>query len=419
MKTLLPLIGALAALSSPVIAKPNDAKPEVSREPVVILVSIDGFRADYLDRGITPNLSALAAKGVSASMRPSFPSKTFPNHWALVTGKVPDRNGIIANGFEDPAHPGEKFTMSSDEPYWWDEAEPIWVTAEKAGIRTATMFWPGSNVAWGGTWVTEPWKEAVGGTRPSDWQQYNRAVSPAQRVNAVLDWLRRPAATRPKLVTLYFDDVDTAGHHYGPDDAHTNAAVTEVDSDIGKLVAGLRELGQAANVIVVADHGMAAVSSERSIALDQVADPALYKAGDTGPFAALTPTEGNDAKLAAVLLKQHDHMQCWRKQDIPARLHYGRNPRIAPYFCLAETGWMINATKPDKPSTGGAHGFDNAAPEMAALFIASGPAFAADRKLAAFDNVDVAPLLRDLLGLPQATDGDGDDAPFKPVLKAK
>lgn len=416
MKTLLPLIGALAALSSPAIAK---APPKDSREPVVILVSIDGFRADYLDRGITPNLSALAAKGVTAPMRPSFPSKTFPNHWALVTGKVPDRNGIIANGFEDPAHPGEKFTMSSDEPYWWDEAEPIWVTAEKAGIRTATMFWPGSNVAWGGTWVTEPWKEAVGGTRPSDWQQYNRAVSPLQRVNAVLDWLRRPAATRPKLVTLYFDDVDTAGHRYGPDDAHTNAAVTEVDADIGKLITGLRELGQTANVIVVADHGMAAVSSERSIALDQVADPALYKAGDTGPFAALTPTEGNDAKLAAALLKPHDHMQCWRKQDIPVRLHYGRNPRIAPYFCLAETGWLINATKPDKPSTGGAHGFDNAAPEMAALFVASGPAFAANRKLAAFDNVDVAPLLRDLLGLPQATDDDGNDAPFKPVLKAK
>ncbi|GFE76582.1 ectonucleotide pyrophosphatase/phosphodiesterase [Novosphingobium sp. TCA1] len=410
---LAPVLGALALFSAPASAKSAEEKSD----PVVILVSIDGFRADYLDRGITPHLSALAASGVSAAMRPSFPSKTFPNHWALVTGKVPDRNGIIANVFEDPAHPGEKFTMASDEPYWWDEAEPIWVTAEKAGIRTATMFWPGSNVAWGGTLVKEPWKTIEGGTRPSDWQQFNGAVSPSQRVDAVLDWMRRPAAHRPRLVTLYFDQVDTAGHRYGPVDARTDVAIADVDADIGKLVAGLRELGQAADLIVVADHGMAAVSSERTIALDAVAAPSLYKLGDAGPFAAITPTDGNEQALAAALLKPHDHMQCWRKQDIPARLHYGSNPRIAPFFCLAETGWQIAAKRPDKASTGGAHGYDNAAPEMAALFVASGPDFRKRGKLPAFDNVDVAPLLRGLLGLPQSSDGDGTDAPFRDVME--
>jgi predicted AlkP superfamily pyrophosphatase or phosphodiesterase len=257
----------------------------------------------------------------------------------------------------------------------------------------------------------------TGGVRPRDWQQFNGAVSPTQRVDAVLDWLRRPAANRPKLVTLYFDQVDTAGHHYGPDDANTNAAITDVDGDIGKLVAGLRELGQPVDLIVVADHGMAAISSERVVALDTIADPALYKLGDTGPFAALTPSEGNDAKLAAALAGPHDHMQCWPKRDIPARLHYGSNPRVAPFFCLAETGWQIAATKPDKVATGGTHGYDNAAPEMAALFVANGPDFAPRGKLASFDNVDIAPLLRDLLRLPQATDGDGNDAPFREVLK--
>ncbi|MFK4872041.1 ectonucleotide pyrophosphatase/phosphodiesterase [Novosphingobium sp. ZW T3_23] len=418
MKTFAPLFGAIALLASPATAKSDSPPSPERREPVVILVSIDGFRADYLDRGITPNLSTLAASGISAAMRPSFPSKTFPNHWALVTGKVPDRNGIVANGFEDPAHPGEKFTMASDEPYWWDEAEPIWVTAEKAGIHTATMFWPGSNVAWGGTLVKQPWKTVSGGIRPRDWQQFNGAVSPMQRVDAVLDWLRRPASNRPKFVTLYFDQVDTAGHRHGPDDAQTNAAITDVDGDIGKLVAGLRELGQPANLIVVADHGMAAVSSDRVIALDTVADPSLYKLGEAGPFAALTPTEGDDEKLAVALVRPHEHMQCWRKQDIPARLHYGRNPRIAPFFCLAEPGWQIAATSPDKASNGGSHGYDNAAPEMAALFVANGPAFAPRGKLGSFDNVDVAPLLRDLLHLPPATDGDGSDAPFRGALRS-
>ncbi|EQB18850.1 alkaline phosphatase family protein [Novosphingobium lindaniclasticum] len=419
MKFLLPLLGLFALLVSPATAQPAKNAAKNDGPPVVILVSIDGFRADYLERGITPNLSALAAGGISAPMRPSFPSKTFPNHWAIVTGKVPDRNGIVSNGFEDPAHPGEKFTMASDEPYWWDEAEPIWVTAEKSGIRTATMFWPGSNVAWGGTMASGPWKSVTGGIRPSDWQQFNGAVSPVQRVNAVLDWLRRPAAIRPRLVTLYFDQVDTAGHRHGPDDARTNAAIQEVDGNIGMLVDGLRELDQPANLIVVADHGMAAVTSERTIPLDGVADPSLYTLGDSGPFAGLTPTAGNQEALAAALLKPHDHMQCWRKQEIPARLHYGSNARIPPFFCLAEVGWQIAARMPEKPSSGGTHGYDNAAPEMAALFVANGPAFARNAKLSPFDNVDVAPLLRDLLGLAPASDGDGSDKTFLKVLKTK
>ena len=132
-----------------VIAAPAHAGER--RAPVVILISLDGFRPDYLERGVTPNLNALAARGVSAAMRPAFPSKTFPNHWTLVTGVVPDRHGIVSNRFEDPARPKDVFTINSDDPFWWNAAEPIWVTAENAHIRTATLFWPGSNVAWGGS----------------------------------------------------------------------------------------------------------------------------------------------------------------------------------------------------------------------------------------------------------------------------
>ncbi|WP_260921746.1 ectonucleotide pyrophosphatase/phosphodiesterase [Novosphingobium sp. 9] len=420
MSRFAPLLGALLALSPvPALAHQGTAQAATSssKRPVVILVSIDGFRADYLQRGITPNLSALAAKGISAAMRPSFPSKTFPNHWALVTGEYPDHNGIVGNTFEDPRRPGETFTMKSDDPFWWDEAEPIWVAAEKAGIRTATMFWPGSNIGWGGTMAQHGYPVVTGGTRPEDWQQYNGAVDATQRVNAVLDWMRRPAAIRPRLVTLYFDTVDTAGHMYGPDDARTNDAIHDVDSHIGDLVAGLKAQGIKADVIVVADHGMAAISSQRVVALDKVADPALYRIVDSGPFASLQPTEGNTAKLEAALLAPHDHMQCWRKGEIPARLHYGTNPRIAPYFCLAETGWQIAATAPTEEKTGGSHGWDNAAPEMAALFVAAGPDIERKGALPAFDNVDVEPLVRDLLGLAPKPEADGNDAPFKAALR--
>ncbi|EAT09110.1 type I phosphodiesterase/nucleotide pyrophosphatase family protein [Sphingomonas sp. SKA58] len=378
------------------------------RAPVTILVSIDGFRSDYLARGVTPHLAALAADGVQASMRPSFPTKTFPNHWAIVTGDRPDRNGIVANSMEDASRPDEKFTMASDDPYWWNEAEPIWVTAEKAGVRTATMFWPGSNVPWGGT-KEQGWPYTItGGTRPSDWAQFNQAINGGQRVNMVLDVLRRPVAIRPNFVTLYFDTVDTAGHIYGPDAPETTSALTEVDARVGDLIEGLKAMGQPANLVIVADHGMAANSSDRVVALDRVANPADYRVVESGPYATLAALPGHEKALEAALLKPHPHMQCWRKSEIPARFHYGTHRRIPPYFCLGQTGWEVQATAPKKAVTGGNHGWDDQAPDMQALFIANGPAFVKGAKPApGFTNVDVYPMLARLIGVtPRPSDGN-------------
>ena len=401
---------APVAAPQPIVAVAGDV-----RAPVTILISIDGFRADYRSRGVTPNLDALAASGINAAMRPSFPSKTFPNHWTLVTGLRPDRSGIVSNSMEDAARPGVKFTMSdSQDPFWWNTAEPIWVTAERGGVRSATMFWPGSNVAWGGT--KEKDKKSVGGMRAEDWWPFDMEVSPAQRVAGALDWLRRPAATRPRFLTLYFDTVDSAGHTYGPDAPETTQAVAEIDETIGSLVEGLRAMGQPANLVIVADHGMAATSNARTVAMDSVANPADYRQFESGPFASFYPVAGHEAALEKALLGHHDHYDCWRKADIPARLHYGTNPRIPPYFCLPETGWLLAKTTPKEQGDLGNHGYDNFSPEMAALFIASGPAIKPIGAIPAFDNVDVAPLLRDLLHLPAGSGLDGDDAPFRAAL---
>jgi len=407
---------AAAGDNRPVASSPQMAGVE-QKPPVTILVSIDGFRADYLDRGVTPRLDALAASGVSAAMEPSFPSKTFPNHWAIVTGDYPDHSGITANRMEDPDRPGETFTMATDDPFWWNAASPIWVDAEKAGIRTATMFWPGANVAWGGSRAAEWPNDVTGGTRPEDWQQFNQAVTGEQRVNAVLDWMRRPPAIRPKFVTLYFDTVDTAGHEYGPDDARTTAAVADIDTKIGMLVDGLKALHQPANLVIVADHGMAPISSDRVVALDQIAPSGDYRVIESGPYASLEPTKGHEADVARLIPGRHGHATCWRKQDIPARFHYGTNRRIPPYFCLADVDWQVLATKAERPETGGNHGYDNLAPEMQALFIANGPAFSSGQKLKPFINVDIEPLLRDVIGLPPKGGIDGTDVPFRHVLR--
>lgn len=398
--------GLLYACTTPAAMAPMPAAPPVEvRAPVTILIGIDGFRPDYLDRGVTPVLSQLAAQGVRATMRASFPTKTFPNFYTLVTGKRPDRHGIVGNRFEDPARPGERFTMQSEQPYWWDQGEPVWNAAEKAGVQTAVMFWPGSGIE-------------IDGTRPHDWQAFGMAVNGRQRVDAIIDWLRRPAATRPKLLGLYFDAVDTAGHHSGPDAQETNATVAEVDALIGRLLSELETLGQPANLVFVADHGMAAVDESRRIQLDTVAAPTDFRTLEEGPYAAIEPQPGREAALAAALLKPHPNMECWRRADIPARLHYGRNPRTPSFLCLARVGWTIT-TRPAAEALrpGGAHGYDPAAPEMAALFLAHGPAFVSGITLPPFDNIHVAPLLRRLAGVPQAQDADGDPAVLAPALK--
>jgi predicted AlkP superfamily pyrophosphatase or phosphodiesterase len=400
MRTVLLLI-ALLFMPSGLAAKP-------AIRPVTVLVGIDGFRADYLNRGHTPRLAALAKTGTNAAMRPSFPTKTFPNHFALVTGKRPDRNGIVGNSMIDPRRPGVMFSLGnaqqSLDPFWWNEAEPIWIAAERAGLRTATMFWPGSEVPFGEQ-------------RPSDWMRYDQNITNVQRVNTLLDWLRRPASIRPAFATIYFDTVDTQGHRFGPDSAEVNAALAEVDARIGELVDGAAALGVPLNLVIVADHGMRATDETRVIQLDGIIDRASYIPVETGPYAAIEPVAGTDNRVYDALMVPHEHMTCTRKEDLPERLHYGSNPRVAAIICIAENGWTILAGPPAYPVKGGAHGFDNADPEMLALFIANGPAFASGAKLPVFDNVAVAALLRAALGLPEDADADGKLADVKAALR--
>lgn len=386
--------------------------PAPAERAPVILVSIDGFRADYLDRGLTPTLSAMAAGGVRArAMRPSFPSVTFPNHYTLVTGLRPDHHGIVYNAMQDPAFPGATFTLGNHEestnPRWWNGAEPAWVTAERHGVRTATMFWPGSEVE-------------IRGVRPHDWAPFDQSMPSAARVDKLLSWFDRPAGERPRFATLYFDIVDTQGHTFGPDSAETAAALQEVDGAMARLLAGLRAEGLEGrvNIIVVSDHGMAPLAPERTIQLDTIVDPSMIDVPWlAGYLLGIVPHADKTAEAEAALLGRHGALQCWRKGELPARFKYGTNPRIPPIFCLPDTGWSIaSAARPLRYVSKGAHGYDNMAPEMAALFVADGPAFRHGVTLAPFDNVDVYPLLMQLIAV-RPERNDGDIAPLRRALR--
>lgn len=378
--------------------------PARAQEPYrpVILIGIDGFRADYLERGLTPTLSRLAAEGVQAEggMRPSWPSVTFPNFYTLATGLHPDHHGLVYNTMTDPNLPGRRFSLGARaevmDRIWYDAGEPIWVTAENAGLRTATLFWPGSEAP-------------IRGVRPSYWLPYEKSVPSLARVNILLAWLSLPADERPQLATLYFDVLDTAGHEFGPGAPETDAVLADVDAAVTALVKGLEKQGIEADLVIVADHGMAPISGERIVFLDDRVPADAFTVVGHGSVAMLDPVPGREAEVEAALLGAAPHVECWRKGEVPARLAYGTNPRVAAIVCLAETGWL--ATTHERTSDparirGGAHGYDNMAPEMRALFIAHGPDLARGVRLPEMDSVDVQPLLARLLGL-AAPSGDG------------
>jgi len=387
------IIRPLAAMFASLVMALGASAVEAQQRPV-ILIGIDGFRADYLDRGVTPTLSGLAAEGVRAEggMKPSFPSVTFPNFYTLVTGLHPDNHGLVYNTMRDPGLPDRTFTLRNRaevmDGVWYADGEPIWVTAEKAGLRTATMFWPGSEAP-------------INGVRPSYWLPFEQTVPSLARVNILLGWFTLPVEEQPRLATLYFDIVDTAGHRHGPGTPETDSALTEVDTAVAALLTGLEARGIVADLVIVADHGMAAVSGERLVFLDDYIDVSAVRITGEGPAATLDPLPGREADVEAELLGRHEHMECWRKGDMPARLAYGRHPRVPALVCLAETGWMIGTRAGTDPARirGGAHGYDNAAPEMRAVFIGHGPAFARGVVVPDMDSVDVQPLLGRLLGL--------------------
>ena len=376
----------------------EDASSAQLEAPTVLLISLDGFRWDYLDRYEAPTMRRLASEGVRAErMIPSFPSKTFPNHYTLVTGLYPEHHGIVANTMYDPTFDAW-FSLGNREAVsdgrWWG-GEPLWVTMEKRGMKTATFFWPGSEAE-------------IMGTRPSYWLPFDGDLPAADRVEQIFAWLELPAEERPSFLTLYFSDVDHAGHEFGPDAPETAEAVRAVDGYIEMLVEGLatRGLLDQINLIIVSDHGMTATSSERVIFLDDYIDLDDVMVVDYTPVAMIRPKKG---KLDVVYeaLQAAEHARFYRKEEVPDSFHFQDHYRIPDLIGIAEEGWSITTHDyfESNPSRldGGTHGYNNYLPSMGALFIARGPAFVQGETVGPFSNIHVYNLMTAILGVPPAS----------------
>jgi predicted AlkP superfamily pyrophosphatase or phosphodiesterase len=391
--------------------------PVKDLKPTVILISLDGFRYDYPEKFNPPTLNELAKNGVRAQwLIPSFPTKTFPNHYTVATGLYPEHHGIVENNIYDF---GAVFGMSVREEVqssrWW-LGEPIWVTAEKQNQRSGAFFFPGTEAE-------------IQGVRPHFWKPYDGKVTNETRVDAVLSWLDLPANERPTFYTIYFNDVDEAGHNFSPDSEETRAAVLRLDANLARLLEGLKARGieEQVNLIVFSDHGMATANQQNSIVLDDYFDlDKTEKILWAGEFVQIFPKNGLENEIIGALQNKIQHASCWKKTEIPARFHYQASPRIAPVICLAEEGWMMTSRerfektkqRDDFTKPKGEHGYDNQLESMRAIFIAHGAAFKKGIVTEPFENVDVYNIMTQILNLnPAKNDGNPDTA--KKVLRER
>jgi predicted AlkP superfamily pyrophosphatase or phosphodiesterase len=387
----------------------SQAKPIRDLRPTVILVSLDGFRYDYLEKYKPTNLKSLAHAGVRAKwMVPAFPSKTFPNHYTIATGLYPENHGIVENNIYD-ARFDSVFTLSDREEIekgrWW-LGEPIWITAQKQGQKTGSMYYPGTEAE-------------IAGIRPNYWLPYDEKMPNAKRVDQILQWLDLPVAQRPTFLALYFSDADDAGHAHGPNSPETRAAVLAVDSFISQLVGGLkaRHIFSTVSLIIVSDHGMTTVNFNNAIVLDEMFDTKLAeRIFWTREIISIFPKAGKENEIYQTLKSRlPSQAQVYRKAELPARLHYSHSPRIAPLLVLPAEGWILTNRKSYEElkaqgrmkRTGGGHGYDNELASMRAIFIGHGDRFKKGRVVAPFENIQVYNIMTTLLGLkPAPNDGD-------------
>ncbi|KAF1695900.1 alkaline phosphatase family protein [Pseudoxanthomonas daejeonensis] len=412
LASLVLLLSLSACAASP--HRPRSPVPVAASEPaLLLLVSIDGLRADALGRGDTPHLDRLAAGGVRAQwMRPSYPVLTFPNHYTLVTGLRPDHHGIVHNSMKD-AQLGRFIVADQDAgrvPGWW-QGVPLWTSAEQAGIATGVWAWPGASAP-------------RDGLLPRYWHAFDAAVPLDTRVDEIAGWLQAADGPRPGLVAVYLENVDGAGHDHGPAAPETHAAIRAVDAALGALLARLDAAGLSdrTNVVVVSDHGMAEVPDGHYIAVEDMASMEEAEVVSIGQVIGLIPRTGHEAAVESRLVGRHPHYQCWDRAGIPKRLQYGSHPRIPPILCQMDEGWnalprtILDRRDANGSHDRGAHGYDPDLLAMRAVFIAHGPAFREGAVLAPFDNVDVYPLLARLLGI-TAQPNDGDPATLAPALR--
>jgi len=384
-------------------------------KPYVILISMDGFRWDYVYRGITPNLNKLKDEGVHAlSLRPSFPTKTFPNHYSIITGMYPENHGIIFNSFTN-IFTGETYrigdTISTRESKWY-KGEAFWETANRNNLKTASFFWVGS-------------EQNITYKQPTYFHRYDSKISFVDRVEGIIKWLQLPEKDRPHFITLYFEEPDSKGHSFGPNAPETNAAIALVDSVLGVLIDEFKKINMEdkVNIIVVSDHGMTEISDDRIVNIEEFLKGYNCRFYGMGTSIMIDPPQDKIEEVYQILKKNKKHFRVYKKDNIPGFYHFSNNPFILPIIVIADLGWQLVTNdyfkQPRKYTMKGDHGYEKDQIDMHGIFIAKGPLFKSHYTTGTLWNIDIYPLLCKIFNItPNALiDGDIDRIEF--ILKDK
>jgi predicted AlkP superfamily pyrophosphatase or phosphodiesterase len=387
--------------------------PQQQKKPYVILISVDGFRYDYAQKFKAENLLALSRQGVSAeSMIPSFPSLTFPNHYTITTGLYPSHHGIVDNAFYDPERE-ESYKISDRKKVRdgsWYGGTPLWVLAEQQQMLTASFYWVGTEAD-------------IKGVRPTYYYNYNEEISISKRIQTVKDWLSLPEERRPHLITFYFPEVDHAGHHYGPDAPETAEAVRFIDSAVYELDKAVKSFGLPVNFIFVSDHGMTKVDTVNTLPQPAEIDTSKFIVSGGGILVQLFARDKVKADVQEQYLKlkkTEKNFKVYLKTNLPQRLHYGekddRFNRIGDIILIPRWPKVFNLN--NRKTSPGWHGYDPyLLKDMHSVFYAWGPAFKSGLKIPSFENVNIYPLITDILHLESAEKIDGNKDLANKILK--
>jgi len=374
-------------------------------KPYVVMVSLDGYRHDYTKKYNPPNLTALAENGVQAqSLKPSFPSLTFPNHYTLVTGLVPSHHGIVGNFFYDKSRK-ESYAMIDGKQVrdgTWYGGVPLWRAASLNGILSATLYWVGSEaeIAGGKADYVQPWSPPLDHT---------------QRVDKVIEWLSLPTEKRPHYVTLYFSAVDSAGHTGSPDSQQVEKAIMDVDKAIGKLRDFARTANPPVNVVIVSDHGMMTLEEKKYINLYEMMDLSGFIVEERGAVSQLYSDDPTLIQKTLTEINQIAGVKAYLRKDVPAKLQYNDSERVGDIVIVAEAPYYVRSKKKETQkdivieagSSAGTHGWDPDTTEMQGIFYAEGPNFRQKMTIPTFQNIHIYPMILELLGLPiLPSDGD-------------
>lgn len=389
---------------------------EAMQKPYVIMISADGFRYDYAKKYNAENLLKLSNQGVQAkALIPSYPSITFPNHWSLITGLYPSHHGLIDNFFYDYKRK-EPYAMNSRknaEDGTWYGGIPLWSLAEKQNMVSASLQWVGS-------------ASDSGGARPTYYYPYHEKFSPSEKVSKVINWLKLPEEKRPHFISLYFPEVDGAGHRFGPEAKETENAVHLVDNAIGELVQKVNDLGvKNVNFFFVSDHGMIQVDGGNPLEIPSILfDKNRFDYYNSQTLLRVYVKNQDEVKKVYKELKANktDDYEVYLDKKLPKYLHFAT--RDDKYNRIGQILLIPNAPKifleNGRRTSLGKHGYDpKIVPEMKATFFAWGPEFKNNLVIDEFENINVYPLVTEILGLKINEKIDGKLKVLKPTLNKK